>query len=228
MGESKAPIFWPYWDKKGISTVGDICHATENRLLSHQEIEDKFQMKCSFLEALTPNWRSQATITPGVSLYIQEEEQPLQLSSLSAKSMYAKIVTIRKKSNAAYVKWAQGEGGIEVADEQDWKDICRWAFVCSQETKLQSFNYRVINRILPCGTFLKRLKITDSDICQFCTEKDTLIHYLLHCNTVRLFWGTVCSWFRSAVGLYLDQLLQKNSSSGCTGAPTKVRLSTSF
>lgn len=47
------PIFWPKWSKAGISTVGQICHVSENRLLSHLEITAKHKIKCSFLDALS-------------------------------------------------------------------------------------------------------------------------------------------------------------------------------
>lgn len=41
------------WQDKGIETVGDLCHQSENRLLSHTEISDKFGIVCTFLEALS-------------------------------------------------------------------------------------------------------------------------------------------------------------------------------
>lgn len=223
VGGANAPIYWPQWDKKGISTVGDICHVAENRLLSHMEIKQKFGIRCSFLEArsmtlnipmywreaLTVNWQPSSPTDPGICLYIQEEEQPLPLSTLSTKAMYCRMIMIRQKTNAALNKWVQGDGDIRVADSLEWSEICRRTFVFSRETKLQSFQYRILNRILPCGVFLKRIRIADSDVCLFCQEKDTIIHYLMQCNLVRPFWNAVCSWFGNVMGLYLDQLSPK-------------------
>lgn len=45
VGGKSAPIFWPHWAKAGISRVGHICHATEDRLPSHSEISDKYSSK---------------------------------------------------------------------------------------------------------------------------------------------------------------------------------------
>lgn len=213
-------IYWPRWDKAGISTVGQICHASENRLLSHFEIAAKFKINCSFLdalsmrlniplywrEALSANWKSPPVTGSGVSLYIQEEEQPKDIGSLSAKGMYGRIVTLRRKSNAAYTRWLEGEDGLRIPDAQEWSNICRRAFSSSRETKLQSFQYRILNRILPCRVFLKRIKISDTDTCRFCQEQDTVAHFLVKCSLVRDFWRGVCKWFGESVNLYLDRL----------------------
>lgn len=53
VGPRGAPLHWPRWEKAGISTVGDICHHSEGRLLSHVEIADRFNIRCTFLEALS-------------------------------------------------------------------------------------------------------------------------------------------------------------------------------
>lgn len=55
------------WEHMGIVTVGDICHSSEGRLLSHAELADSFHIKCTFLEALglrlsiPARWRSAIT-----------------------------------------------------------------------------------------------------------------------------------------------------------------------
>lgn len=58
---------WKRWIEAGIIIINDICHDTENRLLGHEEINEKFHIRCNFLDALTicnsiPHaWRSQLT-----------------------------------------------------------------------------------------------------------------------------------------------------------------------
>lgn len=223
VGGKNAPIFWPHWARAGISKLAHVCHATEGRLLSHLEISEKHKIKCSFLEALSMrlqvpqywkdalsnNWRPPPLPGSGISLYIQKEEQPIDIEALSAKGMYARIITIRSKTNAAFQKWIKGEDDLGTTDQREWGDICQRAFSSCRETKLQSFQYRVINRILPCQVFLKRIKISDTDECPFCGDRDTIAHYLAHCTVVSSFWDRICSWFRDAADLYLDQLSTK-------------------
>lgn len=40
------------WEEAGIRLIGDVCHPTEGRLLSHTEINAKFNVNSSFLDAL--------------------------------------------------------------------------------------------------------------------------------------------------------------------------------
>lgn len=64
----------------------------------------------------------------------------------------------------------------------------------------------MINRIIPCRMYLKRLRIAESDLCTFCGEKDSIPHFLRTCRKVEPFWTQVCAWFEKADNLYLDQL----------------------
>lgn len=69
-----------------------------------------------------------------------------------------------------------------------------------------SFHFKVIHRILPCGSYLCRIRIKDSDWCEFCDETDSITHHLFSCAKVKPFWNSICGWFRRTVNLYLDEL----------------------
>lgn len=160
-------------------------------------------------EALSSNWHPPPTPVPHISLYIQEEELPVDLGILKAKVMYDKMVTVRKKSNAAFIKWTQGDDGLTISGREEWTEICKRVFSSSRETKLQSFQYRTLNRIIPCKVFLKRIKITDSDGCPFCQNSDTIVHFFFQCERVQRFWREICNWFKGAPSLYLNILSPK-------------------
>lgn len=53
IGPSTKGILWPGWQEQEIETVGDIYHETEDRLMSHSVISEKFSVRCTFLEALS-------------------------------------------------------------------------------------------------------------------------------------------------------------------------------
>ena len=50
-----------------------------------------------------------------------------------------------------------------------------------KERKLLSFHYKVLNNIVASGDNLFKWKIKDSEKCQFCNDKDTLLHCLWEC-----------------------------------------------
>lgn len=69
----------------------------------------------------------------------------------------------------------------------------------------------ILNRVIPCEVFLKRLRIRDTDHCPLCQVqvRDSIAHFLFNCETVRVFWRALCSWFNRADNLYLDKINTK-------------------
>lgn len=209
------------WREQGIEVIDDVCHQSCNRLLSHTEITEKFNVPCSFLEslslrlsvplrwrqALTNDWRPDPGGT-GILLCLDGCD-PEDISILSPKRMYSKLLTLNRQPNTALKRWMEGDDGLRIADQSEWSAICSNVFQSTRETKLQSFQYKVLNRIIPCKVFLKRIRIADSDTCPFCRGRDSVAHFLFSCDIVRPFWQGVCSWFNRADELYLDKITPK-------------------
>lgn len=118
IGANNNRIFWPNWERTGISTIGDICHPSEGRLMSHQELQIKHGIECSSLQALTlrlhipSEWRNM--LTKDWQPLIQQEpptsirignEGPKDISSLSAKQMYQHLTTKPQPDCAAFNRW---------------------------------------------------------------------------------------------------------------------------
>lgn len=223
VGPGPTGLHWQAWQEKGIKTVGDICHSTEDRLMSHSEISEKFNVRCSFLDALsirasipmkwkrslTNNWQSNPRET-GLEIKLNSD-QPEDLNILGSKRMYSKILSGHKQDSAALRRWKEGDDGLQVANDLEWSEICTRTFRTNRETKHQSLQYKVLHRIIPCRTFLKRLRICETDECQFCQtpKRDSIAHFFFQCEVVRMFWLSVCAWFQAADNLYLSRLSAK-------------------
>lgn len=167
--------------------------------MSHTEISEKYNVHCTFLEALsiranipmewkrsiTPNWQPNPRDT-GLEIKLNADP-PEDLSILGSKRMYSKILSSRKQDSAALCRWKQGEDGIQVENDLEWSAICSRTFNTNREIKLQSFQYKLLQRITPCGTFLKRLRIRETDTCQLCKIPtcDSITHFFFEYMTVR-------------------------------------------
>lgn len=117
------PILRERWKEAGITRVQDVCHPEEGRLLSHKEIQDRFHVRCTFLEALqlrmaVPlHWRTALTrgfaskgdhqhnirIRPGVTLPIK---------STSSIKLYSELMALKKGIIRNQQRW---EASIDVA-----------------------------------------------------------------------------------------------------------------
>jgi len=66
---------------------------------------------------------------------------------------------------------------------------------------LQSFQYRVIDRIMPCNAWLYGRKVTNTNHCQYvyCTNNnlDDISHYLVTCPLVSRYWESFVMWWNS-------------------------------
>lgn len=218
IGPKNSHIHWRVWQNHGIETIGDICHHSQDRLLSHVEIADKFGVPCTFLEVLglranipiewrrsiSRNWQPDKSDV-GFQLKL-DSDPPEDLSILGPKRMYTKILTNTQKTNAALCRWLEGDDGLQLRNKTEWADACTRAFQSTRETKIQSFQYKLLNRLLPCNTFLKRLRISETDLCDTCQVRDSVAHFLFGCKKVKPFWDAICTWFRNADNVYLDNL----------------------
>lgn len=222
VGPKNSTIHWPRWERAGINTVGDLCHPTEGRLLSHLELQNFYGLSCTFLEALSmrlhipSHWRN--SITRGWqpqkqrqsdTCVLLKQEGPEDITSLSAKQMYKGLITLNRTDSAAFLRWTNGIDDVRVTNATEWREICARTFSATRETKLQSLQFKVINRIVPCGVHLKQLRIRETEECPLCLHRDSIVHFFFHCPVVQTFWGHVCAWFRRTADLYLDSLTPK-------------------
>ncbi len=73
-------------------------------------------------------------------------------------------------------------------DDTDWQEIFMLPYTICNETDLQSFQYKIINRFLPCNYTLSIWYNNILETCQYCHNNiDTLVHYFVHCQDVTVF-----------------------------------------
>ena len=69
-------------------------------------------------------------------------------------------------------------------------------FLITKDSKLITFQFKIIHHILPTKSSLFQAGITESDICSLCTsEKQTIKHLLYHCTVSKAFWDRFTNWW---------------------------------
>lgn len=106
----------------------------------------------------------------------------------------------------------------------DWSRIFVTPYRTSQETKLQSFAYKLVYRLTPCYRHLHKLKIRNSEQCSFCTEVDSIPHFLITCRTVTKFWVDLAGWCLAHLDLNLTQLSESEVLLGVTRRIAGLRI----
>jgi hypothetical protein len=72
-----------------------------------------------------------------------------------------------------------------------------------------SLTFVILHRTLPTNTFLVKIGIKNSDLCNFCkNDTDSIPHYIWICPVVKLFWNRVKIWLEEIFYISFDKLLE--------------------
>ena len=74
----------------------------------------------------------------------------------------------------------------------------------ARETALQSFQYKIINRYLPCNVALKLWQKEETDQFVTCGLVDTIEHYCYECALVQMCWQHFYTWWNSLHGVNMN------------------------
>ena len=85
-----------------------------------------------------------------------------------------------------------GIGFGEDFNEAIWEHFYSVNFQSTIDSKLRSFQYKLLHRAIPTNKYLFQCKIKNSDLCYFCHETtESLEHLVWFCPKVKKFWDEV-------------------------------------
>lgn len=210
------------WESNGIRTLQNICHPTEARLLSHQELSDRYGVRCSFLDmlglrmgvplawrqALSPDWSP--TPAPSVRsgvLILLPGEQPMDVLNAAPKQLYRAYISLQGHASSAFGRWQESaDPRLRISNDDEWRDLSSNIYKATRETKLQALHFKILNRIVPCGSYLQQIRITQEDSCSICGTQDSLQHFFYECQGSKSFWQSVFNWFSRVEDLRLEEI----------------------
>ena len=72
------------------------------------------------------------------------------------------------------------------------KDVFNTCFKITPDTTIQWLQFRVLHRILPTSSYLKKIKIKSSDLCFFCDhETESIEHIFFDCEIIYFLWSNL-------------------------------------
>ena len=113
------------------------------------------------------------------------------LARAKNKDIYWELIGNRKVEATAINTWVDLYPFLELVN---WHKIFNAVHKNSIETYLQSFQYKVVHRIVNCRYNLYKWNIIESPLCIFCNHSDTIEHHFFLCAFSKLFWEYVETW----------------------------------
>ena len=79
--------------------------------------------------------------------------------------------------------------------EEDIYEAFAHLYKTTTFTKYQSFQFKLLHRILVTNEDLHKWKLKDTALCNFCEEEiETTVHLFLECEVTKLFWKELEDW----------------------------------
>ena len=127
----------------------------------------------------------------------------IPINEVTCKDLYWHIINKDKHIPNTIKKWTSTYPNFNNADTSVWPRIFKLPFKTVRNTKIQTFQYRLIHRIIPCNKWLHNIKIKNSPECNYCNNTDNLPHFFLQCPEVKVFWNYWLKWWESTSKLYI-------------------------
>ena len=210
----KKHFLWQRWKNKGILTIDNLLDDS-GLFLSHVDINEKYDLNCNFLDvlqirqSLPYKWRQTlSAVTPRVTCGEQRccavivRDKVTDIECVKNNDIYWLYVNKKETEPAGVRKWNQ----VFHIENKTWEKIYKLPYIVTTETKLQSFQYRIINRIIPCNAWLKQIGIKNSDECEYCGKKDSITHFFMECKNVCDFWTFLFNWWCGILNTELDMI----------------------
>ena len=224
---NKKPYVFDKWLKAGIVKIADLLDS-EGVFLSHSQIQLKFNINCNFLQVLQIrqsipiHWRNviadgKGKTPPLLDNSIQIMDKMVKVEGLTSKLFYLLLVSKKFREPQCKTKWCEYFPLFKCVDNSVWERIFEMPFLVTRETKLQSFQYRLVHRIIPCNKWLYNISIRETSKCTFCDNEDTIIHYFLKCPNTNLFWKCFYNWWYTITHITIQDSLEEHILFGYPG-----------
>jgi hypothetical protein len=219
------------WHSNGINIIHDIVNEN-GTFLTPTEIEIKYGIKCDVLkyntlkDAIPQKWRQtlQTMKIPSKAISFQEtltlkiQNRLINKTNLTNKDLYWVFVNnIRIKPIITQSNWNE----LQLSEEQ-WKEIFTMPSIL-RDTKIKTFQYKLLFNLVPCNLYLKRIKRNDTDKCDLCQKLDDIPHYLVECEQANNFWNSFTRWWNNSTNSNI-KLDRKDILAGVLGNKYKNNL----
>jgi hypothetical protein len=82
-------------------------------------------------------------------------------------------------------------------NDKDFENFYMLPNTIIKDTKLQTFQYAILNQIIPTNAKLFKWKLVEDSDCHYCGQYDNLTHFFYSCKGTAMFWTHLMNWLHS-------------------------------
>lgn len=180
------------------------------------ELDREYSIKPTFLEALAIRnsipitWRKSLSKNFDGNIPIRYKmninSQEFDLKKSVPRDWYQAIVKGSQQEIKRKHTWITELSQPNEEVQIDWEAVYTLPYKVIRDTKIQSFQYRVIHHIITCKKYLRDIRMKQESACNKCGEEDTITHFFVSCPSIGAFWDKIYGWCDNFIGLKLDFL----------------------
>ena len=208
------PAFFKGEDPSNIPNIRILnLLSPQNTFLSIKDFNEYNQTNITILEynalksCIPPLWKK-TFLQNNNTIEIHSTEPTVTIRNLkrtitktTSKELYQYMILHKTKVPTAIETWINIYPFME---NYDWKCIYTIPFEYTREPYLQSFQYKIINRVLNTNEKLEKWSIKPSNKCNFCHSVDTIEHHLYQCKNSKIIWDKLENWLLTNIQLKLN------------------------
>ncbi len=128
-----------------------------------------------------------------------------ELEKIKCKDIYRHLINNIQHTPKAITSWENVYSNFKNKGNIFWDTIFKMPFIITRDTSIQSFQYKILHRTLPCNEWLNNIKINSEKTCSYCNEIDMITHFLIECKSNKYFCKEWSRWWHSITGFNLRE-----------------------
>jgi hypothetical protein len=149
-------------------------------------------------DAIPNEWRTMLktmkvthdTINFNEQIHLKIGKSSKPSNKIKNKEIYCILVN-KKQQKPIIIDKHKCKLGIE---EDQWDTIFTISKVI-RNIKIRAFQYKLLFTLTHTHFYLKHIKSSDTDRCNWCLEIDDTAHYFAECKQLNVFWTSFAQWY---------------------------------
>ena len=188
----KSPLFFKEWINAGITHV---YHMVENgNLNTLTQLRPKIGNYGAYIFEYNALWNA---IPPLWKEKISSNSVEIDNNINHVNSVNDTILKLNNNNKS--IRHLLNNDTSNICGRSFWKnrtdfdiiDNYKIANESTKESRLRVLHFKILHNILPTNIQLKKMGIKNSELCEFCGEREVIEHMLIYCPKLRGFWEMV-------------------------------------